>query len=181
MTKFIKNLFTISLVIVFMQCLSAGCAVAQDFSTDKAVREELAKISDFKSLDRLCIKRLKESAKIIVIGNRANDRDCEIDGAFINSRYFEMTNAALSKTALNTLGWEAANRQKREKLATLLVEKVLFAFSAKSNQTFQAVSTSEGGIKVIVSLKYPPGVTSRNASKIFVFDKDGSFSAAGDY
>lgn len=144
MANSIKNLVKISFAIIFLQCFSAGCANAQiipnqdrpkveassniDLSTDEAVREELAKISGGIKLDNLCIERLKESAKIIVIGNHANDRDCEIDGAFVNSRYFEKTNAAFSKMALDALGWEAANRERREQLAKLWAEKGLSAF-----------------------------------------------------
>ena len=75
-----------------MTFVLTSCTHAQtvDLSTDEAVRKELAKNSEFKSkLDRLCIERIKESAKIIVIGNHANDRGCRIDGAFVNSVYFD--------------------------------------------------------------------------------------------
>ncbi|MEP6901590.1 MAG: hypothetical protein ABJA66_07560 [Actinomycetota bacterium] len=126
-----KKLIKISVAFVCFSCIQAGCASAQpvDLSTDKAVREKLAKNTDFKSNpDNLCIERLKESAKIIVIGNHANDRDCRIDGVFVDSRYFDAGDATLSKTALNALGWKMANQQKRENLAKLWVENGLLVF-----------------------------------------------------
>ena len=190
MENSIKILIKFSFAFIFLPCLSASGANAQiisnqdrpkiedssnkDLSTDEAVREELAKISGGKlNLVNFCIERLMNS--VIVIGNRANDKDCRIDGVFVDSRYFKETDPALPKTGLAVLGWAKANRQEREKLATLWIEKVLFAFSAKPNQIFQAVSVGDGRIKVIVSLKFPPGVTSRNAPRIFIFDIDGGF------
>lgn len=108
-------------------------------------------------------------------------RFVQVSLVFVDSDYFEHGRLDWTKNALHLLGWEKANRQQREKLAKLWVEKVLFAFSAKSNQTFQAVSPVNDEIKVIVSLQFPPGVTSRNAPKTFVFDKGGNMSPAGDY
>ena len=125
-----KNLIQVSLGFLFLPYLLTSCAKAQmlNLSTDKAVREALAKISNFKSMDNLCIQRMKESAIIILIGNHAHDRDCRIDGAFIDSRYLAETDAAFSKTALAALGWKAANQERREQLAKLWVEKGLLAF-----------------------------------------------------
>jgi len=169
------------LVFVFLSGALAGCANAQtiDSPTDEAVLEQFGKLKIEKfGKDDVCLKRLKESAKIIIIGLFAKDSGCRFDGVFVDSRYFEKDNFDAPKKALAALGWEKADRQRRQKLATLWVEKVLFAFSAKPNQTFMAVSTDDGGTKVIVSLKYPPGVTSRNAPKIFVFGKDAGLSSA---
>ena len=171
-----KDFIKFSLLFVFLSGVLVGCANAQTIvsPTDEAVLEQFGKLKDKKfGKDDVCIKRLKESAKIIVIGLFANDLGCRLDGMFVDSDYFET-----SKHALAALGWEKANRQQREKLATLWVEKVLFAFSVKPNQTFSAHSTGNDGIKVIVSLQFPPGVTSRNAPKVFVFDKDGGLSSA---
>ena len=125
-----QNLFQVSIAFLFLLCFLTNCAKAQtlNLSTDEAVREALAKISDFKSTDNLCIKRMSESAKIILIGNHANDRDCRMDGAFIDSRYLPETDAAFSKTALAALGWKATNREGREQLAKIWVEKGLLAF-----------------------------------------------------
>ena len=125
-----KNLAQVLIAFLFLPCLLTSCAKAQarDLLTDQAVRDALAKISGFKSMGNLCIKRMSESAKIILIGNHANDRDCRIDGAFIDSRYLPETDAAFSKTALAALGWNAANQEQREQLAGLWVEKGLLAF-----------------------------------------------------
>lgn len=177
----LKDLIKFSLLFIFFSGVFVGCANAQtiDSPTDEAVLEKLGKLKNEKfGKDDVCIKRLKESAKIIVIGLFANDLGCRLDGVFVDAGYFTKNNFEASKIALAALGWEKANRRQREKLAAIWVEKVLFAFSAKSNQTFMAVST-DGGIKVIVSLKYPPGVTSRHAPQVFVFDKDGGLSATG--
>lgn len=179
-----KTLIKISLAIIFLPCLLTGCANAQadDTLTDKAVLIQLGKLNDKKfSKDVVCIKRLKESAKLVVIGIKDDKAVCRFDGVFVDSRYFEKNSLEWSKTALSSLGWEKANEQTRQKLAKLWIEKVLFAFSAQSNQTFQAVPMDNDGIKVIVSLRLPPGVTGRNAPKIFVFDKDGNMSSASGY
>jgi len=181
MANSIKNLVLISLAFLFLPWLPTGCANAQagDILTDKAVLAELGKLNDKKfSKDDVCIKRLKESAKVVVIGLKGEDSVCRYNGVFVGSLYLKKDSIETSKTALRSLGWEKANEQARQKLAKLWVEKVLFAFSAKSNQTFQAVSLDNDGIKVIVSLQFPPGVTGRNAPKIFVFDKDGGLSSA---
>ena len=169
-----------------MPCLLAGCANAQkaDGLTDEVVLRTIEKLrgGDWRQ-DEICIKRFKEneSAKLVVVGIKDDNEICQFDGAFVGADYFEHGKPDWTKNALRLLGWEKANRQERERLAKLWVEKVLFAFSAKSNQTFQTVSTGDDEIKVIVSLQFPPGVTSRNAPKIFVFDKDGNMSPAGNY
>ena len=186
MAHFIKNLIVISFAFLFLPCLLVGCANAQkaDVLTDEAVLRTIEKLrgGDWQQ-DEICVKRLKEneSAKIVVVGVKDEKSVCDFDGAFVGSDYFEHGKLDWTKNALHLLGWEKANRQGREMLAKLWVEKVLFAFSAKSNQTFQAVPMDNDEIKVIVSLQFPPGVTSRNAPKIFVFDKDGNMSPQGNY
>jgi len=200
-----NNLIKFSLLFIFLSGVLVGCANAQtvDLSTDKAVIAELQKIVDAKrdeigdkedknleakkknagklEAKDVCIKRLEESANVIVIGFFADDLGCRFNGAFVDSRYFEKSDANLSKNALDALGWMTANRQEREKLAKLWVEKGLLAFSALTNPRFGAVLTEGGGIKVIVSRRFPSGVTSRHAPKIFVFDKDGGLlSASGN-
>ena len=186
MANSIKKLVVISFAFLFLPCLLAGCANAQkaDVLTDEAVLRTIEKLrgGDWKQ-DEICIKRLKEneSANIVVVGVKDDNLVCRFDGAFIGSDYFEHGKLDWTKNALHLLGWEKANRQERERLATLWVEKVIFAFSAQTNQTFQAVSTGEDEIKVIVSLEFPPGVTSRNAPKIFGFDKDGNMSPSDNY
>ena len=92
---------------------------------------------------------------------------------FVNSRYFEKNDFASSKDALAELGWKTADRREREEMAKLWVEKGLLPFSKRDNQVFAAVSSGDGKIEVIVSLQFPPGVTSRHAPQRFIFDKDG--------
>lgn len=184
MANRLKNFFAISLAIVFLQCIAADSANAQkaDVLTDKAILRTLEKLrgGDWYR-DEICLKRLNEPAKIVIVGVRNEKLVCHLDGVFVDSDYFVQGRLEWSKNALRALGWEKANRQQREKLTKLLIETVLFAFSAKSNQTFRAVSSGDDETKVFVSLKFPPGVTSRHAPKIFVFDKDGNMSPAGDY
>ena len=185
MKNFIKNLAVNSFAFLFLPCILAGCANAQkaDVLTDEAVLQTLEKLrGGVWHQDEICIKRLKEmEAKLVVVGVKDDKSVCNFDGVFVGSDYFEKGKPGWTKNAFQLLGWEKANRQQRERLTKLWVEDVLFAFSAKPNQTFQAVSTGDDEIKVIVSLQFPPGVTSRNAPKIFVFDKDGNMSPAGNY
>lgn len=185
-----------SLVLVFLSSVLAGCAKAQvvsnqdrpktetpshlDLSTNEAVLAELQRIADAK-LEALgkpagrklearfvCIKRLKESAEIIVIGGFAYDRGCRFQGVFVHSRYFEKDDAALSKNALAALGWETASREQREKLVLLWVEKGLLPFFTvlytrdkelidQAFQPPQVVSTGTGEIKVTLWLRLPSG------------------------
>jgi hypothetical protein len=126
-----NNLMKLSMAFVCLPVLLSGCAMAQtvDLSTDEAVRRELAKNDGFTSkLDRLCIERPVELAKIIVIGAYANDRDCRFEGAFLNSVYLEES-ADLTQNALVSLGWKKASQNRREEIAKLWVEKGLMAFS----------------------------------------------------
>ena len=174
----------ISLAFLFLPCLLTVCANAQkaEVLTDEVVLRTIEKLrgGDWYR-DDICIKRLKEPPNLVVVGVKDNNSVCNFSVVFIDSDYFEHGRREWTKNALHLLGWGKANEENRKKLAKLWVEKVLFAFSAKSNQTFQAVPIDNDGIKVIVSLKFPPGVTSRNAPKIFVFDKDGNMSPEGNY
>ncbi len=137
MVQYMKLLIKLTFAFVFLPCILADCAVGQkvDLSTDEAVSKALAKYSDLKSkLDRLCIERLKGPAAIIVIGTHANDSDCQLEGAFVNSIYLE-DSAELSQIALTALGWQKANQKGREEMAKLWVEKGLLAFSTVLNTT----------------------------------------------
>jgi hypothetical protein len=174
---------------------------AQDLSTDAGIIAELQKIIDGKNAEStgdekldakrknaskleakdVCIKRLKESAEIIVIGFFRTDDGCHLDGVFVDSRYFERDKFDLSKIALAALGWEKASQKERENLAKLWVEKGLLVFAPLTNQTLSAFSTADGSVKVTASSKYPPGVTSRSAAKSFVFNKDGELLSASGY
>src|SRR5687767_8708078 len=141
-------LFFICLPAVFAACANAQVVSNQDrpktespsnldLSTNEGVLAELQKRLDAKGdepgkkggrkLDPkfVCIERLRESAKIIVIGGFAYDRGCRLQGAFVDSRYFEKDDLALTKNALAALGWETATPEQREKLALVWVAKGL--------------------------------------------------------
>ena len=137
-----KNLVKISLAFAVLPCILAGHVIAQniDLSTKEGVIAELQKRADAKQ-DALgtkagrklearfvCIERLKESVSLIIIGFFAYDRGCRLDGAFVDSRYFEETDTALSKNALAAFGWQKAPKREREMLASYWVQKGLLAF-----------------------------------------------------
>lgn len=129
----------------------------------------------------VCIKRLKESPQIIVIGFFRTDAGCRFDGAFVNSRYYERDEKNLSKIALAALGWNEANQRTREKLAKIWIEKGLLAFAPLPYQKVSAISSGDGEIKITATSEYPSNVTSRNVIKRFVFDKNGDLRSADDY
>jgi len=60
-----------------------------------------------------------------MIGFFRYDYGCHFDGAFLDSRYFESTDAASSKEALATLGWAKAPKGEREMVASYWVQKGL--------------------------------------------------------
>ena len=157
---------------LFLAGIGAGCANAQ------IVPDRDRPEPDFTRCKKI---KLTESEVIEVRAHFMRGRGCHLVGVSVNKKYLKKGNPLLSKTVLAALGWENASRREREKLAILLVERVFFAFSADSKQVFRAVTSEGGGIKVIVSLQYPPGVTSRHAPKIFDFDQDGNSAATGDY
>ena len=149
------------LVCVFLTFLLAGCTPAQnvDLSTKKAVLEQLGKQKNEKfSQDKVCIERLKESAKVIVIGFFRYDYGCHLDGAFVNSVYIER-DESLSKKALNALGWKKANLERREQLAKLWAEKGLLAFATVLNKKDKDLDTDEF---------HPPQVVSTESGETIV-------------
>jgi len=203
-----KNLIKISLTFVFLSGILAGCTNAQsisntNLSTDEAVLAELQKRADANreklglvnkgksklEAKNVCIERLKESPKVIVIGFFAYDIGCRFDGAFVNSRYFEKTDVALSKAALDALDWEKANQPEREKLSLLWVEKGLLPFftvlhtkqKELENQGFhppKVISMENGEIKVTLWIQLPSGMNREKGFHHleFKFAKDGNLS-----
>ena len=196
-----KTFINISLTFVFLPCILAGCANAQkvDLATNEAVIAELQKRVDAKrselgktggsklSAKSVCIERLKESEKVIVIGFFAYDRGCRLDGAFVDSRYFESTDAALSKNALAAFGWEKAPKREREMLALYWVEKGLLAFftvlytkdkdmGEREFHPPQAMTAENGEIKVKLWIQLPSGMRRGKEFKRveYRFSKDGS-------
>jgi len=187
-------------VSVCLMFVLSGGAYAQtvDFSTDEAVIAEMQKRVDAKreaqgqkagiklTAKSVCIERLKESPKVIVIGSFRYDKGCHFDGAFIDSRYVEGSEAGFSKSALEALGWEAANRDQREGLAELWVEKGLAAFftvlhkrDAKfQGSTFQPpqVITEDTGDIVVKLWVRVPGNRGKSTDKLleYRFGSDGN-------
>jgi hypothetical protein len=198
---------------ILLTFASANCARAQtiDLATDDAVIAELqkrvdakraqlgttgdskldAKIRGSSRLDArsVCVKRLKKATKVIVIGFFATDAGCHFDGAFINSRYFEKTDPALSKNALDALGWAKASKKTREMLAGYWVEKGLLAFftthytKPKELGNFdvhppQVMTTEKGEIKVTIWVQLPSGMSREKGFQHFEyrFKKDGELS-----
>lgn len=170
-----KILVRILLAFFLFPCILAGCVHAQkiDLSTDEAVLAELQKRVDAKRTElgktggsklnarSVCIERLKESEKVIVVGFFAYDRGCRLDGAFIDSRYFESTDAAFSKNALAKFGWEKAPKRELEILALYWVEKGLLAFSTvlytkdidlKEGEFHMPTAVSNANGEVVVTL-----------------------------
>ena len=202
-TQTINDVITSAFAFALLLLIFAGCTRAQDFSqpdlsTDEAVLAELQKIVDAKraelggkggsKLDAkfVCIKRLKESARVIVIGRFAYDYGCRLQGVFVDSRYFEKEDAALSKHALAALGWETAKQAERERLVKLWVEKGYLAFFNVLNernedfqnrefQSPQVASRETGETKFTLWIRLPPGRTERGYQLLeYRFAPDGN-------
>ncbi|MGI9055981.1 MAG: hypothetical protein ACR2F2_09295 [Pyrinomonadaceae bacterium] len=171
-----------------------------NLSTDKAVLAELQKKADelrkaigttgdekfdaamknAKPLDAksVCIKRVKESEKIIVIGlKESGDDSCSFHGAFVDSRFYYSDEKTLSKNVLDALGWQKAERTQREKLAKLWVEKGLLAFytvlytkDVDFLKDFQSKSevTYKGGQPPKQPEFHPPQVVSNESGETIV-------------
>lgn len=207
-------LIKVSFIFILLPGVFAGCAKAQvvsnqdrpkagtpsnlDLSTNEGVlaelqrrldakREELGKKGGSKLEARfVCIERLKETSQIIVIGGFAYDRGCRFQGVFVNSRYFEKDDPALSKNALAVLGWETADQARREKLALLWVEKGLVPFftvlhttekelNDRQFQPPQVVSTESGEIKVTLWVRLPRGRAEQGYQNLeYRFSRDGN-------
>ncbi|HUQ31541.1 MAG TPA: hypothetical protein VM095_05440 [Pyrinomonadaceae bacterium] len=211
-----KKLIGLSCAAFLLLCILTGCVKAQDLSTDEAVIAELQKRVDAKRAEMgttgdskldakmknssrldaraVCIKRLKESPKVIVVGFFATDVGCRFDGAFIRSRYFEAADITdLSKAALEEFGWKQANQKRREKLAQLWVENGLLAFSTVlytkdvdfgiNDSAFhppQTVSAENGEIKVTLWIQLPSGMRPERSFQYleYQFAADGSFTGS---
>lgn len=201
-----NDLIKYAVVIFILSCFSASCVNAQiipgpNLATDEMVLAELQKRVDAERAElgktggsklnakSVCIERLKESEKVIVIGFFAFDRGCRLDGAFVDSRYFESTDAALSKNALAAFGWEKAPKREREMLASYWVTKGLLAFftvlytkdiDLKEGEFHppQAVTTENGEIKVTLWIRWPSGMRREKGFQHveYKFAADGSLA-----
>ncbi len=198
-----KNRFKIPLGFVFLGCILAGCANAQKvaLSNDERVIAELQKRVDAKrdelgktggsklNARSVCIERLKETESVIVIGFFRYDQGCHFDGAFIDSKYFESTDMALSKNALAAFGWQKAPKREREMLASYWVQKGLLAFftvlytkdkdmGEREFHPPQAMTAENGEIKVKLWVQLPSGMRRGKEFKRveYKFSKDGSLT-----
>ncbi len=138
--------------------------------------------------DEKCVNRFPELPNIVVKGSFRTDYGCHFEGVSVNSRYFEKDDPALSKYALDALGWEKANQKEREKLAKLWVEKGLLGFTYalySKNKDLndggfvppKVVSAENGEITITLWIQMPTGM--RNRPKDFQrlefkFAKDGN-------
>lgn len=208
-------------LLFLLQGFVAGCTKAQivspqtpsqiqtpsqsNLSTDEAVLAELQKLADAereklglanKKSSRLetrdvCIKRFKESEQVIVIGFFAHDVGCQFGGAFVNSRFYDKTDANLSKDALAALGWEKAPKREREMLAKFWVEKGLLRFftvlytkdenlNSSEFHPPQVTSQANGEIKVTLWIRLPSGMSRDRGYQLlqYKFVADGSLSSS---
>jgi hypothetical protein len=175
----------------------------RDLSTDEAVHAELQNIRDAKNQSLgitnkpgskiearfVCIKRFKESPRVIVIGFFAYDRGCRLNGAFVDSDYFEAADPSLSRHALNALGWQHASQSAREGVAKLWVEKGLVGFqnvlhqpddSVTADRFFppRAASAADGVITVKLWVRNDPGRRGQPGVNLaqFSFTTDGNLA-----
>lgn len=169
------------------------CANAQDLSqpatrTDKSVASEKDELKPLEKIN-LCVIKNEELPRITIVGSFAFDIGCLFEGVFVESRYFKKEDMALSKHALAALGWEAANRTEREKLAQLWVKKGFHAHSliqVEKNKDFknrsfsppQAVSKENGEIVVTLWLRFASAVPQK--PKIGYQFLEYRFSETGD-
>ncbi len=188
MKKSMENLIKISLAFVFLPCVLLGYANAQkvDLSTKEAVIKELGKQKNADlSNAKICVERLEESTKVIIIGFFRYDYGCHFEGAFVNSVYIDK-GADLSQKALAALGWKTANQERREKLAMVWVEKGLLAFSTvlyTKDKNFNAgefhppqVGSEDNG-EVVITLWTSVMRKKKEFHRLeFRFTKDGNLS-----
>lgn len=193
-------LVKLSVALMFLAVFPVGCINAQtvinnDLATDEAVIAALQKIRDAKMENArrietrdVCIERLRESARVIVIGFFRSDVGCHFEGAFVNSKFYEADTSEIDKNALAAFGWQKANKSERERIAKIWVEKGLLAFlrvlqtkpkdfTAENFYPPRAVTTENGEVKVSGWLQTPPGMRSKAEYRQFeyTFSKDGAF------
>jgi hypothetical protein len=162
-----------------------------DLSTNhgvNAAREAIAgKPIDDRS--KRCIRRDTNLPGIIVVGGFAFDYGCRLQGAFVNLHYLTADDKALSRTALEALGWKTGNQLQRERVVQTWVAKGLLAFltvvSFKNadfdNRPFQPPQTSiraDGSIAVTLWVRLPSGRVrgTRYELREYRFSKDGDFA-----
>ena len=162
-----------------------------DLSTNDGVNAAREAIAG-KPLDdhsKRCIQRDPGLPRIVVVGGFAFDYGCRLQGAFVSSRYLTADDEAFSRTALEALGWKAADRLQRENLAQAWVARGLMAFltaMADKNEDFaghsfqapQTVTRTDGNIAVKLWIRLPSGRVrgTRYELREYRFSSDGNLT-----
>ncbi|MGZ5481402.1 MAG: hypothetical protein ACXWID_05405 [Pyrinomonadaceae bacterium] len=163
-----------------------------DLSTEQGVTAARESLTGKKLTpgDQGCIKR-SGKLPIIVVGTRSiRFGRCVFDGVFVKAHYLQSQDAALSKTALELLGWKSANRKQREQLARAWVMegwlgfKVVLSeknndFNDRSFQAPQAVSKDNG--EVVVTLWEQLRGRGRAIGTTTYFLREYRFGPDGDF
>lgn len=164
-----------------------------DLSTKEGVNGAREAIAGRKLDDRSkgCVRLDRDLIGIAVVGGFAYDYGCRLSGVFVKTRYFGKDDPALSKAALDALGWKTANKRAREKLAKAWVENGLLAFRtvlSESNEDFanrsfqppQAISKPNGETIVTLWMRLPSGRSRGRSYQLreFKFSADGALSSA---
>jgi hypothetical protein len=169
---YFARLTLMSCLFLYTACASGQDLSRYDLSTDDGVSAAREAVSGQKldGYSKGCVRRDGALPETVVVGSFAHDLGCEFQGVFVGSRYFEGDEAAVSKNALNHLGWKTARPEERERLAKLWVEKGLLAFLtvlARKDEDFQdhpfqppqAVTKENGEIIVTLWIREPPGMS----------------------
>ena len=181
---------TISLILVLAAITPAQDLSQFDLSTNdgvNAAREAIAgKPLDDRSKN--CIRRHASLPGMVVVGGFAFDYGCRLQGVFIKSSYVGVDDKSMSRSALEALGWKAANQQHREALAQAWVVKGLLGFvsvlSARNEhfaehsfQPPQAATNSDGETVVTLWMRLPSGRVRGTSYQLreYRFSKDGDF------
>ncbi len=141
-----------------------------DLSTNDGVNAAREAIGG-KPLDersKRCIRRDKSLPGVIAVGGFAYDYGCRFQGVFVNSQYLTDDDKALSRTALDAVGWNRGDRSQRENAAQAWVANGLLAFltvisvknSDFTNHSFQPPQTStraDGTVAVTLWVRLPSG------------------------
>src|SRR5580765_6432280 len=105
-------------IFFLLRVAESNCVLAQtlvaskyDLSTEQGVTAARESLTGKKLAtgDQGCLKRARH-LPIIAVGTRSLRFGCVLDGVFVKLHYLASQDAALSKAALELLGWKSANR-----------------------------------------------------------------------
>lgn len=177
-------------LILFLAATASAQDLSQfDLSTNDGVNAAREAIGG-KKIDersRNCIRRHPSLPGMVVVGGFAYDYGCRLQGVFINASYAGVDDQAMSRHALEALGWKTASQQQREGFAQAWVANGLLGFlrvlSAKNehfaNHSFQPPQaiTKDGETVVTLWMRLPSGRARSTAYQLreYRFSKDGDF------